>query len=164
MILPINTPAVKHAKPASADNTSPRVDEASGQSEKQPHRKHTLKNVAAKTHARLKPRQTRRQAKPADKPDDEEQYVYDTSHGYPKGIDGVRLKVHIDGKTRIIKGVPYEDMNKELQKKVDKKPLDDEGRIRVFVHDEIMGLVEFGSDQHAREFKNKLAENGDRLL
>lgn len=159
MILPINTGASKRLKPASAspDTSAPNTEE-------QPHRKHTLKSMAAKTHTRLKPRQARKQAQPADNPDNEEQYVYDTSHGYPKGIDGVRLKVHIDGKTRIIKGVPYEDMNKELQKKVDEKPLDDEGRIRVFVPDEIMGLVEFGSDQHAREFKNKLAENGDRLL
>lgn len=159
MILPINTGPSKRLKPASA---SP--DTSDPNTEKQLHRKHTLKSMAAKPHTRLKPRQARKQAQPADNPDNEEQYVYDTSHGYPKGIDGVRLKVHIDGKTRIIKGVPYEDMNKELQKKVDEKPLDDEGRIRVFVPDEIMGLVEFGSDQHAREFKNKLAENGDRLL
>lgn len=97
-----------------------------------------------------------------------EQFTYDTSHGYPKGLpDGVKIRVRIDGHDRIIHGVPYEEMDEELQKDLDEKPLDDAGQIRVFVPDSFLGsgsYIEFGSTEHAKKFMKSLQENGKRLL
>lgn len=151
MILPIGAAGGKRIR---------RKPEEDAGEEKQPRRKRSLKSIAGRktANSRLKP-------KPQPKADDaDDEYVYDTSHGYPKGIDGVRLKVRIRGKDYTIKGVRYEDMDKDTQKSLDERPLDDAGKIRVFVPDEIMGIVEFGSSEHAQQFKDSLSRNGDRLL
>lgn len=100
--------------------------------------------------------------------DDDGQFTYDVSHGYPKGIPGgVRLKVKTGNGFRIIHGVPYEEMNDKLQHDLDEHPLDDAGQIRVFIPDSYLGegnFIELGSDEHARRFMQSLIDNGKRLL
>lgn len=97
-----------------------------------------------------------------------EQFTYDTSHGYPKGLpEGVKIRVRIGNHERIIHGVPYEELDEKLQEELDEHPLDDAGQIRVFVPDSFLGAgsyIEFGSTEHARKFMKSLQENGKRLL
>lgn len=95
---------------------------------------------------------------------------YDLSNGYPKGLpngEGPAVIRTVNGKRKVIHGVPYEDLSDGIQEDLDRNPLDDAGQLRIFIRDSFYGdgsYIEMGSEEHARKFMNDLRSKGRKLL
>lgn len=93
--------------------------------------------------------------------------VYDITDGYPKNIpDGPQIIASIGRKPKLINGVPYEELDSEIQKDLDERPTDADGNLRIFVEDTFYGLghyVEFGNPASSLFMKN-LQSQGNKLL
>ena len=95
---------------------------------------------------------------------------YDLSNGYPKGLpngEGPAVIRTVNGKRKVIHGVPYEALSEGIQEDLDKNPLDDAGQLRIFIKDSFYGegsYIEMGSEEHARKFMNDLKSKGRKLL
>lgn len=95
---------------------------------------------------------------------------YDLSNGYPKGLpngEGPAVIRTVNGKRKVIHGVPYEMLSDGIQEDLDRNPLDDAGQLRIFIKDSFYGegsYIEMGSEEHARKFMNDLRSKGRKLL
>lgn len=95
---------------------------------------------------------------------------YDLSNGYPKGLpngEGPAVIRTVNGKRKVIHGVPYEALSDGIQEDLDRNPLDDAGQLRIFIKDSFYGegsYIEMGSEEHARKFMNDLRSKGRKLL
>lgn len=95
---------------------------------------------------------------------------YDLSNGYPKGLpnnEGPAVIRTVNGKRKVIHGVPYEALSEGIQEDLDRNPLDDAGQLRIFIKDSFYGegsYIEMGSEEHARKFMNDLRSKGRKLL
>ena len=95
---------------------------------------------------------------------------YDLSNGYPKGLpngEGPAVIRTVNGKRKVIHGVPYENLSEGIQEDLDSNPLDDTGQLRIFIKDSFYGegsYIEMGSEEHARKFMNDLKSKGRKLL
>lgn len=106
----------------------------------------------------------------ARQPEEPQVPQYDLSDGYPKGLpngEGPAVMRTVNGRQKLIHGVPYEALNETLQEDLDRNPLDDAGQLRIFVKDTFYGegsYIEMGSEEHASKFMQGLRERGKNLL
>lgn len=74
--------------------------------------------------------------------------------GYPKGLGhGPRVRmVKSNGRTKIVEGLSYEEMPSRMKSRMDARPCDDAGQLRIWLRSKRsigMPYYELGSSQHA---------------
>lgn len=81
--------------------------------------------------------------------------------GYPKGLGhGPRVRmVKSNGRTKIVEGLPYEEMPSRMKSRMNARPYDDAGQLRIWVRSKTsvgMPYYELGSRQHAAKLATSL--------